>query len=107
MNSNMIEEIYVKDAYNQIAEKRVLILGTDWGLFETNKMASGFFEWRLARPVFTELNYFENVVLIDKALRDDAPDIIIDEENKMNDVFKRIPGLQEQYRKESNLYFRK
>lgn len=96
-----------KSAYNQIAEKRVLILGTDWGLFETNKMAAGFFEWRLARPVFTELNYFENVVLIDKALRDDVPDIIIDEENKMNDVFKRIPGLQEQYRQEMNLYFRK
>lgn len=96
-----------KSAYNQITEKRVLMLGTDWGLFEKNKMASGFFEWKLSRAIFTELDYFENVVLIDKAFNEDAPDVIVDEENKMKDVFKRIPGLQARYRQEGNLYFRK
>ena len=93
--------------HNQILEKRVLILGTDWGLFETNKMASGFFDWRLSHSIFTELDYFDNVVLLDKALRDDAPDIIIDEENKMQHVFRAIPELQELYRQDGNLYLRK
>lgn len=96
-----------KSAYGQIVEKRVLILGTDWGLFQSNTMASGFYDWTLVRPIFTDLNYFENIVLIDKAFVDDAPDIIIDEENKMNDVFKRIPRLHAHYRQEGNLYFRK
>lgn len=96
-----------KSAYNQITEKRVLILGTDWGLFENNKMATGFYDWKLARSVFTGLDYFENVVLIDKAFDKGAPDVIVDEGNKMNDVFKRIPGLQARYRQDGNLYFRK
>lgn len=96
-----------KSGHNQITQKRVLILGTDWGLFETNKMATGFYDWQLVQPIFTDLNYFENVVLIDKAFGDDAPDVIVDEENKMKDVFKRIPGLQAHYRHEGNLYFRK
>jgi len=91
----------------QIAGKRVLVLGTDWGLFETNKMATGFFEWKLTRPIFTELDYFENVVLIDEAFERDAPDIIVDEEDKMKAVFKRIPRLQTLYSREGNLYVRK
>jgi len=94
-------------AYGQIRGKRVLILGSDWGMFETNVMATGFYDWKLTKPVFTELDYFENVVQINKALDEDAPDVIVDEESKMNDVFKRIPGLHARYRHEGNLYFRK
>jgi hypothetical protein len=92
---------------HQITEKRVLVLGTDWGLFETNKMATGFYEWKLTQPIFTELDYFENVVLIDKAFERDAPDIIVDEDDKMKEVFKRIPRLQQLYTREGNLYVRK
>jgi hypothetical protein len=96
-----------KSAYTQIAGKRVLILGSDWGLLENNKLASGFYEWESVKPIFTELDYFENVVLIDKALTKDAPEVIIDEENRMAYVFKRIPDLQTHYTRVGNVYFRK
>jgi hypothetical protein len=96
-----------KTPYNQIIDKRVLVVGTDWGLFETNKMASGFFDWKLSQPIFSELEYFENVVLIDKALGDHITEVIVDEENRMKDVFKRIPGLQQRYYREGNLYYLK
>ncbi len=93
--------------YSRIVNKRVLILGNDWGLLEKNKLASGFFEWKLARPIFTELDYFRNVVLIDKALSEGAPEVIIDEEDKMAAVFNRIPSLKSRYSREGNIYFRK
>jgi hypothetical protein len=96
-----------KTLYNQIKDKRVLILGSDWGLLENNKMASGFFDWKLSQTVFSELDYFANVVLIDKAFGDRTTDVIVDEENRMREVFKRIPGLQQRYRHEGNLYFLK
>lgn len=96
-----------KSLHNQITNKRVLILGSDWGLFETNKMASGFYDWKLTRPVFTELDYFDNVVLIDKEFSYNAPEIIVDEEDMMKDVFKRIPRLSAEYHHEGNRYIKK
>lgn len=96
-----------QSSYSQIKEKRVMILGVDWGLFEKNKMATGFYDWNLTKPIFTELNYFDNIVLIDKALDNDAPDVIVDEENLMMEVFNRIPKLQSRYKREGNLYIRK
>jgi len=96
-----------KSQNNKISGKRILILGTDWSLFEYNKLATGFYDWNLTRPVFTELEYFEHVVLIDKAFSDDVPEVIIDEEDRMKDVFKRIPRLQSAYLRQGNLYFRK
>jgi len=96
-----------KSGYDQYSNKRILILGTDWGLFESNKMATGFYDWELTRSVFTDLTYFENVVIIDRAFGDDAPDIIIDKENIMKEVFRRIPQLQSVYHHEGYIYIRK
>lgn len=96
-----------KSSYDHITNRRVLLLGSDWGLFKNNKMATGFYEWKLSEKVFTELDYFENVIMIDKAFSEDSPELIIDEENKMTTVFKRIPALQSQYSHQGNIYFRK
>jgi hypothetical protein len=96
-----------KSPYTQIDQQRVLLLGIDWGLYEKNKMASGFYDWELARPRFEELDYFDNVIFIDRAFGNDSPDVIVDEEDKMKDVFKRIPRLEAEYRRVGNLYFRK
>lgn len=103
---NYSSQFPAKSPYHQIKEKRVLILGTDWGVFETNKMAAGFYDWKLSSPIFTELDYFDNVVLIDKAFGENLPDVIIDDEDRMKDVFARIPGLRKNYEREGNLYLR-
>ena len=95
-----------KTGYSQIINKRVLILGTDWGLLKNNKLAGGFYDWSLSKNTFTELDYFGNVVLIDRAFNEDRPEVIIDEENKMKDVFKRIPTLQFYYTRKGNIYYR-
>ena len=94
-------------AYDKIAGKRVAIVGTDWGLFQNNKMATGFYDWKLARPVFKELDYFDNVVRIDKAFTNHPPEIVVDEGDLMKEVFERIPKLRTQYTREGNLYFKK
>lgn len=96
-----------KTSYDHITDKRVLLLGNDWDLYKNNKLATGFYEWKLTEQVFTNLDYFENVVMIDKAFQEDSPEVIIDEENRMATVFKRIPALQSQYSHQGNIYFRK
>lgn len=91
---------------NQIKDKRVLVLGTDWGLFETNQQASYFFDWKMAEPVFSEPEYFENVVLVDQSFMQDAPEIIVDTNNLMSKMMDRIPRLQQAYKKQGDLYIR-
>jgi hypothetical protein len=91
----------------QYVEKRVLVLGEDWTLFKNNKMATGFFDWRLSESVFTNLQYFDNLVMLNKMLEKNAPDIIIDENQLMEAVFTALPARREHYKKEGNVYLRK
>ncbi len=91
---------------NQISGKRVLVLATDWGLFESNQLASYFFDWKVAEPIFIGPDFFENVVLVDQSFMQDAPDIIVDKNNLMANMMNRIPHLQRAYKKQGDLYIR-
>ena len=96
-----------KSAYsNQIKGKRVLVLGTDWGLYESNRLASHFYDWQLAEPVFTDPDYFENVVRVDQSFIQDAPEIIVDKNNLMTKMMARIPRLRLAYTRQGDLYIR-
>jgi len=101
-------DLYPKEsAHSAINDKQVLLLGEDWGLLKNNRLAAGFYDWQLTQPIFSELNYFDHVVLIDRAFEDAAPDVIVDKENRMMEVFKRIPRIQALYVREGDLYIKK
>lgn len=104
---NYTQLFYEQSTYaDQVKNKRILILGNDWGLYETNRMASGFMEWRLTQSIISEPEYFENVVLIDRLLQQDPPQIIVDKQNLMPKVIDRIPRLRKEYKQQGELYFR-
>jgi hypothetical protein len=86
-------------------DKRILVLDEQWGYFENNKLATGFFDWRVSESYFREMDYFDNVVLIDKAFQKDLPEVIIDPNKVMPGVFKRIPGLARNYSKQDDTYY--
>jgi hypothetical protein len=89
---------------DQVKGKKVLVLGTDWGLYEENKMASYFYDWSLSKDYFENPDYFENVVLIDQAFSQDAPEIIVDKNNLMERVMLRNPLLKQNYVRKGDLY---
>ena len=101
------ETLFVSESkYNQIKDKRILILSDDKTLLLHNTLATGFYNWRLSEPVFSEQDYFENVILVDKAFAQGAPEVIVDPKNLMVNVFNRIPSLKTQYKREADLYVR-
>ncbi|QLH32976.1 MAG: hypothetical protein HWD62_11610 [Cyclobacteriaceae bacterium] len=75
-----------------------------WGYFENNTLATGFYEWKISQNYFRETDYFQNVVLIDKAFENDLPELIADPNQVMPDVFKRIPAIAKQYVKHGTTY---
>lgn len=92
--------------YSNIAGKQVLPLCEDWGLLQNNELATGFYDWKVSQPVFTNLDVFENVMLVDKAFQVSSPEVIIDPQNLMDGVMQRIPELRNKYRREEDLYLR-
>jgi len=71
--------------------KKVLVLGPDISHYLNAEPATPFLEWSLARPVFSELDYYDNLSVIAKGLYADMPEIIIDQENLMPGLASRIP----------------
>ncbi|HNR74905.1 MAG TPA: hypothetical protein PKM03_11795, partial [Cyclobacteriaceae bacterium] len=99
---------YQKIYFNKVdaapVNKRILVLDEQWGYFENNTLATGFYEWKISQKYFRETDYFQNVVLIDKAFENDLPELIVDPNQVMPGVFKRIPAIAKQYVKHGTTY---
>ena len=91
---------------SQVANKRLLVLGDDLGIFKGNKMAGYFLNWSLSKEIFEHPEYFENIVLIDQSFQNDAPEVIIDKDDLMKPILERIPRLQSLYRREGKFYYK-
>ena len=103
------QQLFCKESpyTSQISGKRVFVIGSDWGLYKENKAGSYFLEWELSSEIFSGLDYFENVVLVNRSFEDENPDVIIDQADKMPEVLNRIPHLRQRYKQQDILYIRK
>ena len=94
-----------KSAYEaSIVNDRILIVGEDVGLYRQNRLAGYFLDWDLSRKYFVEPDGYENIVKIYKSIKEDPPEVIVDENNLMEPILERIPGLKTLYRKEGKIY---
>ena len=83
-----------------------MVLTKDPGIYQKNKLAGYFLDWELSREIFEQPDYYENVLLVNKAFRSDQPDVVVDPNNLMRKFFDRIPELNARYRRDSVLYRR-
>ncbi|MCW5911319.1 MAG: hypothetical protein KIT62_09610 [Cyclobacteriaceae bacterium] len=102
---------YSKLFYSKVnsapVNKRILVLDEQWGYFENNKPATGFYDWRISGCYFSGTDYFQYVVLLDKAFKADMPEVIFDPHQVLPAVFKRIPSLEKNYSKQGAAYYLK
>ena len=87
-----------------IGNKRVMVLCSDAGIYRQNKLAGYFPDWSLSKTIFEEPDYYENILLIDRAFQIDPPEVIIDPNDVMKEIFERIPRLKPHYKREGELY---
>jgi hypothetical protein len=90
-----------------IRDKKVLLLSDGYGIYKVNKVGSYFLNWELSKTIFEEPDYFENITLIEDSFEKTLPDVIIDENGLMKNIFRRLPQLQEQYEKSGFIYLKK
>lgn len=87
-----------------VKNKRVMVLCDDFGIYNQNKLAGYFPEWRQSEDVFEGTDYYENILLINDAFQTDPPEIIVDPKNFMQKIFERIPKIKAMYKREGELY---
>jgi len=82
--------------------KKIVVLGYDPALYRESMLATPYLNWELAKKQFSRLDNFQAISIIYRNFQTDLPDVIIDEEQVMPKVFKRIPILEEQYMQRGN-----
>ena len=87
-----------------IRGKRVMVVGEDPGIYRNNTLGGGFYDWELSREYFEHPEYYEHVIRMNHAFEEDAPEVIIDKEHRMEAVFERLPAVRRLYQQEGNVY---
>ena len=87
--------------------KRILVLEENPALLLNNTLSPAFVDWNLSKNIFENPQYYENVLLVNRFLEKDPPEIILDPKNIMEKYFERLPVLKSNYRKEGNNWVRK
>lgn len=86
--------------WNRLYEnKKILVIGTgSFNAYRNNSLATPYFNRSLASEVWEQTNTYSGTLAIFKGFSGDWPEVIIDEENKMQEVFKRVPLIAQKYK---------
>ena len=89
-----------------VRNRRVLILNDDLSLYQSNKLATPYFNWRLSEHIFTNPDFYETVTEIYHHFKNDPPDIVVDTENLLKPFFDQIPELKNKYERKGKYYMK-
>jgi len=84
---------------NEIQNQRVLIIGEELSAYRTNRLATPYLNWDLAKYDLNNLDNYEAVINVFDHFKNDPPDYIIDRENVIQKLFQRAPALAKRYEK--------
>jgi len=91
---------------SDLTGKKLLVLSADLAVYRNNSAAGFFPEWAVSEPIFRNPGYYENVITVYNSFRVDPPDVIIDPENLMQEMFRHMPDVARRYRREGERYVR-
>jgi hypothetical protein len=77
--------------------EKILVLDYDPGAYRFNVQGTVFLNWSLSRKVFEHPEFYENVVRVNEAFQEDAPDVVLDPGNLFKGYLDRIPNLKTRY----------
>ena len=95
-----LEELMITSSSRKVEEaidQKTLILGPDIRPYAYTKQVTPYFNWDLSREQLENLSYYDNLEAIDKNLRNDMPDYIIDQIDLAPKLFNSIPLIRDKY----------
>lgn len=94
---------------NEFLRKKMLIIGERIDEYQYAKQVTCYLDWDLAKTDLQNPNNYASVVNIFYNFKNEAPQVILDKEGVMKEIFERIPELAKDYKesKMKGVYFRK
>lgn len=99
VNGVEYKNLIVENKPSIYSGKKILILNNQSAVYRNNMLGGGFLDWSLAEPIFNEPDYYDHILLVNKSIQEDLPEIIQDPHQYMPALFKHLPGLKSQYKK--------
>lgn len=98
--------LFVASSNIKESGKKIMVLTDDLTPFLQNRPAGIFLDWSLAKPVLNDPQFYQHVLAVADAFQKDAPDLVIDPENKLVTFMPFLPEIQRKYRLEGSVYRR-
>jgi hypothetical protein len=90
-----------------VTDKKVMVLGDDLSIYRNNTLGGYFLHWPLSERTLNGIQYYDNVLKIDRMLQTVPPDVIVDQIGMFDKLAARIPSLGVRYKKEKeSIYVR-
>lgn len=96
--------LLVPQKKSSFSGERMLVLDDSWEVYTDNQLASPFLNWNLTKSIFTQPEYYDNVIRVYKGFKEDPPDMIRDRNDLMKPFLARMPELKENYRRDGIYY---
>ena len=80
-----------------LQDRKLLVLGNGIGYYTTSEPCTSFLNWSISKDLFMENNHYDNLVKIFQDFQADPPELIVDQENVLPNLFERTPTLKSQY----------
>jgi hypothetical protein len=94
--------------WDQVVEgKKILIVGGDPDAYRHAYPAAPYLNWNLSRKHLARASAFDNLSMIYNNFSQDTPEVIIDQENLVPQLFKQMPTIASQYTRQGDTYILK
>ena len=99
LGATHLQSLRVKPALlpTNIVQKKILVIGNDAGEYKDNQLATPYLNWNLAKYDLQNLDYYDSVISVLGHFNADPPEYIIDKENIVPQLMRRVPQLEAQY----------
>ncbi|MGI9543694.1 MAG: hypothetical protein ACR2MX_10575 [Cyclobacteriaceae bacterium] len=95
------EKLSVQDTqWTQLVKgKKILVIGNQLSVYNQASLATPYLNWEMSKKHFEQSNYYDHLTDIYLNLSKDMPEVIIDLEGMVPQLFERMPTIAARYKK--------
>ena len=87
--------------------QKILVLGDNINLYYKSELGTPYLSWNRAEKQFSNMNQFDIALKVFENFNNDLPEIIYDQNDRIPELFRKLPKLQKNYEYAGNqIYIR-
>jgi hypothetical protein len=97
-NQYYMEDVPVKHEMGQ----KILVLGDNINFYYKSELGTPYLSWNRAEKQFSNMDQFDVVLRVFENFNNDLPEIIYDQNDRIPELFRKIPKLKKNYKYAGN-----